>query len=251
MTKLLARQSSCCARRRPPWRGCAGRHGRRHKPGPARGNSRTPREPLTKRPTAQPTGSGRTRPPPSPAAEPHRGAQRSCPPVPRLRGVLGSPSEPRETPVAVRTSSDVPLGRGVRRCALGIAFALNTGRPRRDPPRNSGRIAAKGYDHLRRRHHPHQHQHGPKVRSARRGTEDETSLGRHRWLVERTVSWLLRCALLGLRSTAHSHCAPAAHLGLCTDCLASTRAARVVRPGLSTSPRAVARASCHGPRPTV
>lgn len=49
----------------------------------------------------------------------------------------------------------------------------------------------------------------------------------------------------------HSHCAPAAHLGLGTDCLASTRAARVVRPGLSTSPRAVACASCHGPRPTA
>jgi hypothetical protein len=36
------------------------------------------------------------------------------------------------------------------------------------------------------------------VRIARRGIEDETKLGRHRWVVERTVSWLLRFKRLGL-----------------------------------------------------
>jgi transposase len=38
-----------------------------------------------------------------------------------------------------------------------------------------------------------------KVRIARRGIEDKTKLGRHRWVVERTVSWLPRFKRLGLR----------------------------------------------------
>ena len=38
-----------------------------------------------------------------------------------------------------------------------------------------------------------------KVGIARRGIEDKTKLGRHRWVVERTVSWLLRFERLGLR----------------------------------------------------
>lgn len=183
---------------------------------------------------------------------------------PRRSAVLPtSPAAPGRSRVAERAEGNAGGRPDVERCAtrprrttVRTRHRVRTehrASPARSAPQTRGRFAAKGYDHLRRRHHPHQHQHqhGPKVRIARRGTEDETSLGRHRWLVERTVSWLLRCARLGLRSTAHSHCAPAAHLGLCTDCLASTRAARVVRPGLSTSPRAVARTSCHGPRPTV
>jgi transposase len=40
---------------------------------------------------------------------------------------------------------------------------------------------------------------GIKVRIARRGVEDKTRIGRHRWDVERTVSWLLRFKRLGLR----------------------------------------------------
>ena len=36
-------------------------------------------------------------------------------------------------------------------------------------------------------------------RIARRGIEDRTKLGRHRWVVERTVPWLLRFKRLGLR----------------------------------------------------
>lgn len=34
---------------------------------------------------------------------------------------------------------------------------------------------------------------------ARRGTESKTHLGRHRWVVERTISWVLRFKRLGLR----------------------------------------------------
>jgi len=37
------------------------------------------------------------------------------------------------------------------------------------------------------------------LRIARRGIEDKTKLGRHRWVVERTVSWLLRFKRRGLR----------------------------------------------------
>ncbi|GLZ50352.1 hypothetical protein Acsp06_65370 [Actinomycetospora sp. NBRC 106375] len=37
------------------------------------------------------------------------------------------------------------------------------------------------------------------MRIARRGVEDKSKLGRHRWVVERTVSWLLRFKRLGLR----------------------------------------------------
>jgi transposase len=38
-----------------------------------------------------------------------------------------------------------------------------------------------------------------KVRIARRGIEDKSKLGRVRWVVERTISWLLRFKRLGLR----------------------------------------------------
>jgi transposase len=40
---------------------------------------------------------------------------------------------------------------------------------------------------------------GIKMRIARRGVELSTKLGRHRWVVERTISWLLRLKRLGLR----------------------------------------------------
>jgi hypothetical protein len=43
------------------------------------------------------------------------------------------------------------------------------------------------------------HRRGIKLRIARRGIEDKTKLGRHRWLVGRTASWLLRFKRLGLR----------------------------------------------------
>ena len=57
--------------------------------------------------------------------------------------------------------------------------------------------ADKAYDHRRCR--SYLTRRGIKVRIARRGSEDKTKLGRHRWVVERTVSWLLRFKRLGLR----------------------------------------------------
>jgi hypothetical protein len=68
------------------------------------------------------------------------------------------------------------------------------GRPRRRPAKVH---AGKGYDYLRCRRYLHRR--GINVRIARRGVEDKTKLGRHRWVVERTVSRLLRFKRLGLR----------------------------------------------------
>ena len=57
--------------------------------------------------------------------------------------------------------------------------------------------ADKGYAFRRRR--SYLHRRGIKVRIARRGIEDKSKLGRIRWVVERTISWLLRFKRLGLR----------------------------------------------------
>ena len=68
------------------------------------------------------------------------------------------------------------------------------GRPRRRPEKLH---ADKGYDYPRCRRYLHRR--GIKVRIARRGIEAKTHLGRHRWVEERTISWVLRFKRLGLR----------------------------------------------------
>ncbi len=82
----------------------------------------------------------------------------------------------------LETNPGVRAGRGRR------------GRPRRKPEKLH---ADKGYDYPRCRRYLHQR--GIKVRIARRGVEDRNHLGRHRWVVERTISWVLRFKRLGLR----------------------------------------------------
>lgn len=42
------------------------------------------------------------------------------------------------------------------------------------------------------------HRRGIKVRIARRGIEDKNHLGWHRWVVERTIFWVLRFKRLGI-----------------------------------------------------
>ncbi len=69
-----------------------------------------------------------------------------------------------------------------------------SGRPRRRPEKLHD---DKGCDYKRCR--TYLHRRGIAVRIARRGVEDKTKLGRHRWVVERTISWLLRLGRLGLR----------------------------------------------------
>ncbi|WFG47319.1 IS5 family transposase [Pseudonocardia alni] len=68
------------------------------------------------------------------------------------------------------------------------------GRPRRRP----GKLHAdKGYDYPRCRRYLSGR--GIGVRIARRGVEDSARLGRVRWVVERTMAWLLSFRRLGLR----------------------------------------------------
>jgi transposase len=74
------------------------------------------------------------------------------------------------------------------------AIRQPAGHRRRRP--NKGH-ADKGYDYprcrvaLRRRH--------IKVRIARKGVERRDRLGRHRWVVERTLAWLHRSRRLAIR----------------------------------------------------
>lgn len=67
------------------------------------------------------------------------------------------------------------------------------GRPRR---RAQQLHAGKGYDYPRSRRYLHWR--GDKVRVARRGIKAKTHLGRHRWVMERNTSWVLRLKRLGL-----------------------------------------------------
>jgi transposase len=68
------------------------------------------------------------------------------------------------------------------------------GRPRKRPDKLH---ADKGYDYPRCR--KALTARGIKVRIARRGIESGQKLGRHRWVVERTHSWLNRCRRLRVR----------------------------------------------------
>lgn len=72
---------------------------------------------------------------------------------------------------------------------LDAAPAIRTpgpGRPRRRPEKLH---ADKGYDNKRCRRHLRRL--GIKVRIARRGVDSSQRLGAHRWIVERTIAWLV------------------------------------------------------------
>lgn len=68
------------------------------------------------------------------------------------------------------------------------------GRPRRRPHKVH---ADKGYDYKRCRQAIRRR--GGIARIARRGVESSEKLGRHRWVVERTLSWLNRLRRLKVR----------------------------------------------------
>lgn len=68
------------------------------------------------------------------------------------------------------------------------------GRPRRRPTKLH---ADKGYDYPFCR--AYLHRRGIVPRIARRGIESKERLGRHRWVVERTLSWLHRFRRLRIR----------------------------------------------------
>ena len=69
-----------------------------------------------------------------------------------------------------------------------------TGRPRKRPEKLH---ADKGYDFPRCRQALRKR--GIKARIARRGIESSERLGRHRWVVERTLAWLARYRRLAVR----------------------------------------------------
>ena len=70
----------------------------------------------------------------------------------------------------------------------------SAGRPRKRPEKLH---ADKGYDYPRCRRFLRRR--GIQARVARRGVESSERLGRHRWVVERTFSWLYRFRRLTIR----------------------------------------------------
>jgi transposase len=68
------------------------------------------------------------------------------------------------------------------------------GRPRKRPTKLHG---DKGYDSSALRHALRSRGSTPRI--ARRGIDSSERLGRHRWVVERTLSWLPGCRRLSVR----------------------------------------------------
>ena len=68
------------------------------------------------------------------------------------------------------------------------------GRPRKRPKKLH---ADKAYDHRRCRKECRARSIAPRI--ARRGVETSETLGRHRWVVERTLAWLNRFRRLTIR----------------------------------------------------
>jgi transposase len=81
------------------------------------------------------------------------------------------------------------------------AIGGKLGRPRKRPHKVH---ADKGYDYPKCRHYPCGR--GIVPRSARRSVESKERLGRHRWIVERTLAWLNAFRKLRIR---YERCADA------------------------------------------
>lgn len=114
-------------------------------------------------------------------------------PNPTDRGKAGAKhhllADGRGTTLAVRqTAANVPDGQALEPLLDAVPpIRRPRGRPRRRPATGHGDKAYDAEKHraaLRRRH--------VRPRIARRGVESRQRLGRHRWVVERTLSWLHR-----------------------------------------------------------
>ena len=93
--------------------------------------------------------------------------------------------------------------------------AGSPGRPRKRPAKLH---ADKGYDFPRCR--KALRQRGIKARIARRGVDTSERLGRHRWVVERTLAWLARYRRLVVRYGRRADIHEAfLHLGCSLICL--------------------------------
>ncbi|MBQ1118316.1 IS5 family transposase [Streptomyces anulatus] len=84
---------------------------------------------------------------------------------------------------------------GLEPLVRGIPPIRSRRGPRRKRPAKLQADKGYVYDHLRR----WLRKRGIRHRIARRGIESSTRLGRHRWVVERTVSWLSGCRCLHRR----------------------------------------------------
>lgn len=80
---------------------------------------------------------------------------------------------------------------------LDAAPAIRTGRPGRPRRRPEKVHADKGYDYRRCR--TYLHRRGIKVRIARVGLDSKKHLGRRRWVVERSVAWIVKYKRLDRR----------------------------------------------------
>ena len=87
------------------------------------------------------------------------------------------------------------------------AVAGRRGRPRRWPDKVH---ADKGYDYPQLRHALRARKIIPRI--ARRGIESSQKLGKHRWVVERTLSWFNRFWRLRVRYERRADI----YLGFCT-----------------------------------
>ena len=97
-------------------------------------------------------------------------------------GLFLSPANLHDSMGMVPTLDAIPPVRGRR------------GRPRRRP----GKLHAdKGYDYARCRRDCRAR--GIKPRIARRGIDSSQRLGRHRWVIERTLAWFARFRRLTVR----------------------------------------------------
>lgn len=142
----------------------------------------------------EPGGAGQ----PEPAG---KGGGRDVGPNPTDKGKPGSKHhvfvDRQGTPLAAEvTAANVHDSRMVEPM-LDAVVPVRTGRRGRPRRRPDKLHADKGYDYRRCRDACVRR--GIKHRIARRGIESKTRLGRHRWVVERTLAWLARYRRLAVR----------------------------------------------------
>lgn len=115
-------------------------------------------------------------------------------PNPTDRGKLGSKihllTDRNGLPLSLRISgANLHDSQGLQPLVRGIPPIRSPRGPRRRRPGKLHGDKGYDYDHLRR----WLRTRGIRHRIARKGIESSQRLGRHRWVVERSVSWLAGC----------------------------------------------------------
>jgi transposase len=93
------------------------------------------------------------------------------------------------------SGADMHDSQGLQPLVRGIPSIRSRRGPRRRRPAKLHADKGYDYDHLRR----WLRKRGIRHRIARKGVESSQKLGRHCWVVERTVSWLAGCRRLHRR----------------------------------------------------